>query len=251
LFESPVNTRTATEYPLVADVDGDNNAEIVVVANEVVPNCSAAPWNSGILGTAWKQAPYPPPFCGPNVVCGYRGLTVYGDALDNWVRTRRVWSGHAYHITNVLSNGSIPQTEDPNWKQPGYNNFRMNAQGSGVFSAPDLQVELTADESTCPVKLRLRAKILNKGAIGVSAGVEVTFYHGMDVIGVVTTPEDVLPGGSVEVILDYTLLPVEVAQVLDFKAVVDSNFANNECEGGGEDNNVATTTGSCNATIPK
>jgi hypothetical protein len=73
----------------------------------------------------------------------------------------------------------------------------------------------------------------------------------MDVIGVVTTPEDVLPGGSVEVILDYTLLPVEVAQVLDFKAVVDSNFANNECEGGGEDNNVATTTGSCNATIPK
>jgi len=251
LFESPVNTRTATEYPLVADVDGDNNAEIIVVANEVVPNCSSAPWNQGMLGTPWNEAPYPPPFCGPNVVCGYRGLTVYGDALDNWVRTRRIWSGHAYHITNILSNGGIPMQEDPNWKQPGYNNFRMNAQGAGVFSAPDLQVELTADTSTCPTKLRLRAKVLNKGAIGVSAGVEVTFYHGMEVIGVVTTPADVLPGGSIEVVLDYNVLVGELDKPQDFKAVVDSNMANNECEGGGEDNNVATTTGLCSATNPK
>ncbi len=251
LFETPVNTRTATEYPLVADVDGDNNAEIIVVANEVVPNCSFAPWNQGVLGTPWLEAPYPPPFCGPGVVCGYRGLTVYGDALDNWVRTRRVWSGHAYHITNINSNGSVPMVEDPNWKQPGYNNFRMNAQGGGLFSAPDLQVELVADVSTCPVKLRLRAKVLNKGAIGVAAGVEVTFYHGVDVIGVVTTPKEILPGGSVEVVFDYQLASMEINKPLDFSVIVDSNKANNECEGGGEDNNTAMTTGTCTGEIPK
>jgi hypothetical protein len=227
----------------VADVDGDNNAEIVVVANEAVPNCAFAPWNSGKLGTAWKQAPYPPPFCGPGVVCGYRGLSVYGDALDNWVRTRRVWSGHAYHITNILANGSVPMMQEPNWKQPGYNNFRMNAQGEGIFSAPDLQVELTADPSTCPAKLRLRAKVLNKGALGVSAGVEVTFYRGADVIGSVTTPADLLPGGSLEVVFDYQVLPPELDEQLEFKAIVDSNAANNECENGGEDNNVATDDG--------
>ena len=115
----------------------------------------------------------------------------------------------------------------------------------------DLQVELVADTETCPAKLRLRAKVLNRGAIGVSEGVEVTFYHGTDIIGVVTTPKDVLPGGSVEVTLDYPVPTTELDTPLDFSAIVDSNMANNECEGGGEDNNSAMTTGQCNATNPK
>lgn len=251
LFEASVNTRTATEYPLVADVDGDNNAEILVVANEHVLGCNTAPWNMGILGTPWRQADYRAPFCTTSL-CGHRGLAVYGDALDNWVRTRRVWSGHAYHITNVLSSGAIPPVEAPNWLNPGQNNFRMNAQGSALFSAPDLEVDLQVDEATCPAKLRLRADVSNTGALGVSFGVDVAFFKRAgtqwECLGVVKTAEDLLPGSHTEVTLDY-VLENEIDQDLEFRAVVDSTCdgegKNNECESGGEDNNESEASGRC------
>jgi hypothetical protein len=259
LFESPNNTRTATEYPLVADVDGDNNAEIIVVSNEAVDSCQLAPWRTGLLGTNWVQADYPPPFCGPPNVCGYRGLTVYGDALDNWVRTRPLWSGHGYHITNVLATGAIPTQEAANWTQPGYNNYRMNAQGAGVFNAPDLKVALTADPAGCPTKVRLRADVSNAGAIGVSAGVDVAFYRqsaaGWQCLGVVQTAKDLLPGAHTEVTLDYTLAVGEVETSLPFKVSVDSDCAgkgsNNECENGGEANNDGLATGFCHDVTPQ
>jgi hypothetical protein len=73
---------------------------LIVTANENVIGCNSAPWSVGMTGVPWKKAEYPPPFCTTGL-CGHRGLAVYGDALDNWVRTRSVWSGHAYHITNV------------------------------------------------------------------------------------------------------------------------------------------------------
>jgi hypothetical protein len=256
LFETSVNTRTATEYPLVADVDGDNNAEILVVANENVVGCNAAPWNVGHLGTPWRQADYPPPFCTTSI-CGHRGLAVYGDALDNWVRTRRVWSGHAYHITNVLTSGVVPPQEEPNWLNPRYNNFRMNAQGSALFSAPDLEVDLEADSLACPAKLRLRARVANTGALGVAPGVEVAFYKkisaGWQCLGVVQTAEDLLPGNTTDVTLDY-VLDNEINKTIDFRAVVDSDCdgagKHNECETGGEDNNEDTASGMCTSVAP-
>lgn len=256
LFESSVNTRTATEYPLVADVDGDNNAEIIVTANENVVGCNTAPWSMGMTGVPWKQAEYPPPFCTTGL-CGHRGLAVYGDALDNWVRTRRVWSGHAYHITNVLSSGAIPQQEERNWTNPRYNNFRMNAQGAALFSAPDLQVELEVDPLVCPLRLRLRANVANRGAIGVSEGVDVAFYkqEGTDwvCLGVVQTAVDLLPGDVTEVTLDYTL-DNEMDTEIQFRAVVDSTCQgdgqHNECEVGGEDNNEDTASGLCSSVLP-
>lgn len=256
LFETSVNTRTATEYPLVVDADGDNNAEIIVTANENVVGCNAAPWSIGLTGVSWERAEYPPPFC-TNELCGHRGLAVYGDALDNWVRTRRVWSGHAYHITNVLSSGAIPQQEEPNWTNPRYNNFRMNAQGSALFSAPDLQVSLEADPLACPIRLRLRAMVSNGGAIGVSDGVDVAFFKRAgstwECLGVVQTAADLLPGAETEVTLDY-VLSNELGTELEFRAVVDSdcggNGQHNECEVGGEDNNEATASGVCTSTGP-
>ena len=169
-LEIPNNSATIHEYPLVVDVDGDGNSEILVTSN----------------GSA----------CGGNPQT--KGLYVYGDMFDQWVPTRRVWNQHAYHVTNVESNGGIPQSENDNWTQPGLNNYRQNVQGEGVFNAPDLEVDLSVDLGECPDMLGLRARVSNTGDLGAPAGLVVTFYEGTDatgaVLGTAMTSVPLLPG---------------------------------------------------------
>jgi len=75
LWSTCNTTGTLVEYPLVADVDGDGHADIVAVSNDY----------SGITCEGTKQT----------------GVRVFGDSLDSWVRTRRVWNQHTYHVTNI------------------------------------------------------------------------------------------------------------------------------------------------------
>ncbi|HRI09088.1 MAG TPA: VCBS repeat-containing protein, partial [Nannocystaceae bacterium] len=65
------SSRTRTEFPVIADVDGDFKAEIIFPTN----NDSQYSYDAGI--------------------------EVWGDTLDNWVTTRPVWNQHPYHITSV------------------------------------------------------------------------------------------------------------------------------------------------------
>ncbi|HRI09098.1 MAG TPA: hypothetical protein PKW35_14850, partial [Nannocystaceae bacterium] len=109
------STGTIHEYPLVVDVDGDGNSEILVVANNPANPCGGV----------------------PNYVTR-RGIYAYGDVNDKWVPTREVWTSHTYHVTNVTSQGNVPDVENDNWTTPGLNNYRQNSQGAGVFNAPDL-----------------------------------------------------------------------------------------------------------------
>ena len=90
---------TLYEYPLVVDVDNDGQSEIVVINN------------SYAFGTK-------------------TGVTVYGDKDKSWRPGRKIWNQHAYYITNVNEDGTIPQFPSPNYK--AYNNFR-----SGDLSPPD------------------------------------------------------------------------------------------------------------------
>jgi hypothetical protein len=91
---------TLSEYPVVADVDNDGSAEIVVVSNQ------------------------------------YQGASptvqVIRDIQDRWIQARRIWNQHTYHVTNVREDGTIPQFEVHSWAK--LNTFRTNAQieGGGV-----------------------------------------------------------------------------------------------------------------------
>jgi len=215
-LQLPNTTGTIHEYPLVVDVDGDGNSEILVVAND---------------GNAASECP---------TQTAKRGLYVFGDPMDRWVPTRKVWTQHAYHVTNATSDGNVPLTEPTNWTQPGLNDYRKNAQGEGVFNAPDLAVELAVDLDQCAAnQLVLDARVTNLGALGVPPGVVVTFYQGTDatgtVLGTATTTQPVLPGGSV-----HAKLPIpEPASPQNYFGVVDSANTVSECDEGNNTDDVA------------
>lgn len=214
------STGTIHEYPLVVDVDGDGNSEILVVANNPANPCGGV----------------------PNYVTR-RGIYAYGDVNDKWVPTREVWTSHTYHVTNVTSQGNVPDVENDNWTTPGLNNYRQNSQGAGVFNAPDLTVDLSIGLDLCLDKIELRATVWNKGAQGVPAGVQVDFYEGMDangvLLGTVLTDKPLLPGGSAKVslVIDAPMQPTDYFVEVDkaSKGVGDVE----ECN---EDNNTNLVT---------
>jgi hypothetical protein len=95
-FSLPRSSTTLIDIPVVADVDADGAAEIVVVNDEGMPS-----------GT-----PHPL-------------LQVYGDDT-HWVGARRVWNQHAYAVGNVQDDGTIPSPTLPSWRPT--NSFRTNAR---------------------------------------------------------------------------------------------------------------------------
>ncbi len=222
LLEVQSSSATIHEYPLVVDVDDDGNSEILVVANDSGNDCSGVP--------------------------GYterRGVFVYGDAFDQWVGTRRVWTSHAYHVTNSTSAGNAPAVEDDNWTQPNLNNYRQNVQGAGVFNAPDLSVDLVAELDMCDEGfLEVVATVRNLGALGVPSGVEVSLYEGVDAMGALVGTEltaiPLLPGQQTQV--SWAVPFAQGDPAMDFFVNVDGADvvagAVDECI---EDNNDAQT----------
>jgi hypothetical protein len=221
-LETPNTTGTIHEYPLVVDVDADGNSEILVVANDT--NASAD--------------------CGAGV-SPRQGLYVYGDANDEWVPTRRVWTQHSYHVTNTDSVGNVPLVEAANWTTAGLNNYRQNVQGEGIFNAPDLAVELSIALAECARgEFILRARVSNLGALGVPAGIPVVFYAGTDATGAVLattmTTIPLLPGQSTSV---TTVVPVPTGARADYFVTVDGGGGAGvvaECD---DDNNDDVATG--------
>jgi hypothetical protein len=94
------SSATVVEYPVVADVDNDGSAEILIG--------SSHPY-------VYNGEPNP-----------YPTLQVFQDAQDRWIQARRIWNQHTYHVSNVREDGTIPQYEPKHWLE--LNTFRTNAQ---------------------------------------------------------------------------------------------------------------------------
>ena len=110
LAETTHSSGTVNEYPVIVDVDGDGEVEIVV----------------------------------PDA----KGLYVVGDADHSWVKARQVWNQAAYHITNIDDDLSIPSKPVPNW--PTFNNFRSGDitpnEGALLADAVPVWVDLCLDD---------------------------------------------------------------------------------------------------------
>ncbi|MFL5346256.1 MAG: FG-GAP-like repeat-containing protein [Hyalangium sp.] len=170
---------TTHENPVIADVDGDLAADIVVVENDLA---------------------YPP----------YHGIRVYHDKHEGWARTRGMWNQHAYSVTNVNNDGTIPAHPVSHWLKPKLNTFHSNVanyfgDGTNPYAAADLavsQVSAACEGST----LSLNASITNQGGKAVPSGLKVSFYRGNpasggSLLGVTTITSSIAAGATVPVTL--------------------------------------------------
>jgi hypothetical protein len=183
-FAALTTSFTGTEASLVADVDGDGHAEIVMISNGADPSaagwgCDVAPWNTP------DATSVRPAWVAPDGDTAYRGITVFRDSAESWVGTRPLWNQHTYHVTNVCdpgdtacvppgAHGTIPAREQDNWALPWLNNFRQNVGEAGIFDAPDPTVTLAV---LCTAPLRLEASVRNVGAAILPPGVPVAFFR--------------------------------------------------------------------------
>ncbi|UJR81629.1 FG-GAP repeat domain-containing protein [Sandaracinus amylolyticus] len=294
LFSQSRSSCTWYENPVIADVDGDFNAEIVMGDNfncgsaEFGTDCSRfglGPRNtdplfaglrcadgadcvSGVcdagfcrctsddqccVGAGCAAAAFvcevPPAgtpgtgnTCRASRPIGTRGIRVFRDGGDRWVRSRMIWSQHAYHVTNVRDDGTIPRTSEVglNWREDGLNNFRANVQGDAIpGAAPDLTSR--GDTRLCDATggtAMLRATLCNRGASPIGAGVSATFYAGdpgaggSAICSAVTTG-DLRPGACEPLSCAWTSPP---STATDVWIVADPAGEAGECR---ESNNVS------------
>jgi hypothetical protein len=175
------STGTILEYPLVVDVDANGRSEILVVANDVDYGCSAEE------GFEFRK-----------------GLFVYEDPNDRWVRTRSIWNQHAYSIDNILDDGSVPHTQAPSWES--HNTFRANRQGEIPLNAADVAITgVQANPHACPLEMDFLITIQNQGVASIPAGLPVTVYRTEPTAALLTTltvPGPITPGGTA--VLSYS-----------------------------------------------
>ncbi len=181
VFIEESESRTRIEYPIVADVDNDGNAEIVFATTTESAFCNRASYSqdcsvdadcpSGTLAKGQKCISGECQVVDPGVFNA--GIEVWGDLSDRWVSARRVWNEYSYHVTNVNESGGIPRSEPDSWAPLGarlYNTYRSQPRSFG--SAPDLVVsELQVIEpGSCGTSsdLVIGVKVTNQGDLRVS-----------------------------------------------------------------------------------
>ena len=207
----------------IADIDNDGQADVLVVSNDYFKD---------ILQI----------FCDGGVTT--RGLRIYGSPNKGFVRTRRVWNQHTYHITNINEDGTIPAVEATNWLEPGLNNYRQNKQPDGAFAAPDAIVSLLYPK--CIGDFALVAVVRNLGTAVLPPGAQVEFYKGDqpngELIGTAATKLALFPAQAEQVAIELGDTQPDVQSGdIDVYAVVTTPSA--ECR---TDNNTSKQdTGQC------
>lgn len=207
LFKTTRYHSTAVESPIVADVDADGHADIVVGRTNYLASLA-------------------------------QGLVVYRGGDNNWANTRRIWSQPSYSITHVLDNLTVPTLFTPNWQTPGLNNFRLNTFLPGTESptaAPDLTISfLRRTDTDFPAKTILSARAGNGGGTSApSARVRFTLGSGGPTLCESDSGVALPPGAYQDVSCEWTLPSTGTQNIV---AVIDPVNLINE---GNESNNTA------------
>ena len=212
-WQTSNSSATTHENPVIADVDGNGSANLVVVSND-------------------------------HAYAGSHGIRVFHDRLEGWAETRRVWNQHAYSVTNIHDDGTVPAHPAAHWLQPRLNAFHANVSGylgdgPNPYAASDLTVSDLTFACGTEGSLKVSARVRNQGAAASPAGVKVAFYRldpttGSSLLGVSVLPGALAVGEYAFVSLALTSTP----EATRISAVVDDDGAgagaDTECR---EDNN--------------
>ena len=187
---------TWTEYPVIADIDGDNHAEIVVTNNDTI---TGIPIN---------------------------GISVIEDADDSWRPARRIWNQHAYSITNVNDNGTIPANPAPNWSS--YNNFRSGDMSAALPGADYPDLTATIDEVCSRLcdegSLTVSVRVSNQGFASVPKDFQLALIAETDAGDVVLETRTISGGvgsGIMRESLVFDLTEIDTEAINDLRLEVD------------------------------
>jgi hypothetical protein len=296
LFSQYRSSCTWYENPIIADVDGNFRADLVVPSNkacspggdgiacvtldgngvdpqfpglrcETAADCVSGVCDSGFcrcaadaeccgamdnalcLEEGFRCAPPPAGTPGAGNTCraahphGVSGIRVYSDANDKWVRSRTIWNQHAYAVTHVNENGTIPQTSQwqKNWLQPTLNNFRQNVPGNQNGTATGDLTAGASDSYSCNGLIAtLLAPICNRGADDIAAGISVGFYVEGQKVCATTTSKPLAPEECEIVSCTWDTPPTTAATAVDVVVIPNDDGAYAECK---EGNNEGTVLG--------
>ena len=224
LFSRSRSSCTWYENPVVADTDADFRAEILVGSNT---NCNVScpsldPVFKGLRCLDEGDCPGGPCVqelcrCTSNAQCQVPmggltcasplggdpadgnvcramhqgktpGVRIFRDITDNWVTSRRLWNQHAYYVTNVDDDGTVPTASQVpiNWLEPGMNNFRQNIQGTqNPLVAPDATAQPASTACDEEGGVLLTVALCNRGGAPLAKDTPVAFYDGEPAPGAV------------------------------------------------------------------
>lgn len=134
-------SNTMMDYPVVADIDGDEHAEILVCHN------------------------------GFSVA-----LTAYKDVQERWARARGVWNQHAYGIDNIGDDLSVPTNATPSFSST--NTWHAGVATTGEAIGLDVSGEiLDVCEAECgDGTVRVAARAWNQAEEPIPAGTTIGLY---------------------------------------------------------------------------
>jgi len=159
---------TMYDYPTIADVDGDDQAEILV--------CHAGHSSA---------------------------LSAYGDQDESWATARSTWNQHAYSITNINDDLSIPSDPTPNFTL--YNNWHTAIdRESGYTLADDVTAQI-ADVCTdeCDAgRVIVQLQLINLSYDALAEDVSMALYAmvggSLTLVAVIDETWDLEPGWASE-----------------------------------------------------
>ena len=203
--------------------------------------CCGSGTDDECIEAGLKCAPPPAGTPGTGNTCrasyphGRRGIRVYQDSRDRWVQSRTIWNQHAYAVTNVEEDGTVPKTSawKANWKQPKLNNFRQNTPGNAdTTQIPDLTAQV-GQKAKCELvgtaAAVLEGPVCNRGTAAVGTNLEVGFYVGNQKICTGTIADPIQPGQCAKATCTWSNPPTSAGTAVDVRVVPNDGKTKTEC----------------------
>lgn len=205
--------------------------------------CCAQKDDAACLEAGFACVPPPPGTPGTGNTCraahphGLSGIRVYSDANDKWVRSRTIWNQHAYAVTHVNEDGTIPKSSawKNNWDEPGLNDFRQNVPGTPNGNATGDATAGASHDYTCGSgTVTLSSAVCNRGADSIAPGLSVGFYADGQKVCAAKTSKALAPDECETVSCDWAGPPTKQSDAVDVVVKANDDQAYLECKPGND-----------------